>query len=69
MLFISPFAAEKDIVDEGLDGGAAMPYKPDEWKGDGSDGGSEGLTSLVNTTLHSDCRPVMEYGLVRLCLL
>lgn len=39
--------------------------KPKDLKEDVSEGDiEEGLHSLVNTTLHGDCRPVMEYGLV-----
>lgn len=31
----------------------------------GACGEKEGLVSLKQTTLHGDCRPVLEYGLVR----
>ena len=37
-------------------------------KGGGGGGGEEeeegGLTSLVHTTLHGDCMPVLQYGIV-----
>lgn len=57
----SPFApeAEEQSPDED-EGGACGGIK----KGMSTEA-DEGLTSLVQTTLHGDCRPVLEYGLVR----
>ncbi len=63
----SPFAAEKEVGVAGAGLEEEGICKPHVLKkgGCGSEGGEEeGLISLVNTTLHSDCRPVMEYGLV-----
>ena len=69
--FCSPFAAERDETSEGSE--SAELCKPKTLKGSVGggavgraerDSSEEGLTSLVHTTLHGDCRPVMEYGLV-----
>ena len=64
---LSPFAAERD---DGRSDSAEMATgtcKPKTlMKGPSREeqDEEEGLTSLVHTTLHGDCRPVMEYGLV-----
>lgn len=57
----SPFAPESEEQSPDEDeGGACGGIK----KGMSTET-DEGLRSLVQTTLHGDCRPVLEYGLVR----
>ena len=55
VLFCSPFTSR---TEEEEDQCAAHGKE-------GTCGENEGLTSLKQTTLHSDCCPVLEYGLVR----
>ena len=64
---VSPFAPEKEGLNE------EEATSTDSWKATRKTSFSgnkkeedeeEGLPSLVQTTLHGDCRPVLEYGLV-----
>ena len=62
-VIISPFANDDTVdCDHEQDSlGKSLKMKENTGVGVVSD---EGLTSIVHTTLHGDCRPVMEYGLV-----
>ena len=68
LLNYSPFAAEKEVGVAGVgleeEEGVCKPHGLKEGGCGSVRGEEEGLISLVDTTLHGDCRPVMEYGLV-----
>ena len=63
---VSPFAPEKEGLDEATSTDSWKATRKTSFSGKKKeeDEEEEGLPSLVQTTLHGDCRPVLEYGLV-----
>lgn len=62
---LSPFAPEKEGLDEATSTDSWKATRKTSFSGKKKeeDEEEEGLPSLVQTTLHGDCRPVLEYGL------
>ena len=62
---VSPFAPEKEGLNEATSTDSWRATRKTSFSGNKKEEDEEeGLPSLVQTTLHGDCRPVLEYGLV-----